>query len=283
MRWRDGRVWFSDMYAHRVVSILEDGSDLRVEGSFASVPVGIDWLPDGRMLVTQWEPATVLRREHDGSFVVHADLSAHCTSRLNDLIVLPDGSAIVGCFGFDLHNNADFEMAPLMRVSLDGHVSVVGEPSYFPNGCTLMDDGARLVVAESFGNRLSSYAVGEDGSLTHREDWATFGPVPTATALSERFPQMVVGCDGISKPDAERAIWVADFTKSQAIRVMPGGEVVDTVTTAGDLSCFCPALGGADGRTLYLCAAPGDYNPDTDAPAGTIQAYRVDVPLATMA
>nr|WP_256363739.1 SMP-30/gluconolactonase/LRE family protein [Phycicoccus sp. Soil802] len=283
MRWHDGRVWFSDMYARRVLSVLEDGTDLRVEGDLPAVSVGIDWLPDGRLLVTQWEPASLLRREPDGNFVVHSDLSALCDSRLNDLIVMPDGSAIVGCFGFDIHGNADFRTSRLMRVSPDGDASLVGEPSFFPNGCALLDGGQAMVVAESFGNRMSVYDVGVDGALTNRRDWATFGPMPTATSLAERFGQMVVGCDGISKPDAEGAIWVADFTGDRAIRVLPGGRIADTVTTARNLNCFCPALGGADGRTLFLCAAPGDYDPDRDAPAGTVQACRVDVPLAASA
>jgi sugar lactone lactonase YvrE len=282
LRWHEGRLWFSDMYARRVVSVLEDGSDLRVEAELPAVSIGIDWLPDGRLLVTQWEPPSVLRREHDGTWVMHGDLAAVCKSKPNDLIVLPDGTAIVGCFGFDIHSNADFETAPLMRISPDGQVSAVGEPSYFPNGCALLDGGRTMVVSESFGNRMSQYDVGDDASLSNRRDWATFGPMPTATALNDRFQQMVVACDGISKPDVEGAIWVADFTKYQAIRVMPGGEIVDTVTTAGDLNCFCPALGGADGRTLFLCAAPGDYDPSKDTPGGTIQAHRVDVPLATM-
>src|SRR5258705_13008260 len=96
MRWHEGRLWFSDMYARRVVSILEDGSDLRAEAELPAVPLGIDWLPDGRLLVTQWEPQSVVRRELDGSLVVHGDLSGLCTSKPNDMITLPDGSVVVG-------------------------------------------------------------------------------------------------------------------------------------------------------------------------------------------
>ena len=281
IRWHEERLWFSDMYAHRVVSMLEDGGDLKVEAALPAVSIGIDWLPDGRLLVTQWEPPSVVRREHDGSLVVHGDLSGVCKSKPNDMIVLPDGNVIVGCMGFDIHNNADFETAPLMRISPAGEVTVVGESSYFPNGCALLDDGRSLVVAESFGNRISQYDIGADGSLNNRRDWASFGPIPSATTLNDRYQQMVVAADGISKSDAEGGIWVADFTSDRAVRVMPGGAIVDTVTVTGGLNCFAPALGGADGRTLFLCAAPGDYDPARDAPQGTIQVLRVDVPVAT--
>jgi sugar lactone lactonase YvrE len=279
LRWHDGRVWFSDLYNRRVVSILEDGSDLRVEGQFEAIPVGLGWLPDGRLLVIQQETAKVLRREHDGTFVVHADLSGVAKSWPNDIVVTGDGTAYVGCFGFELHQGAPFGTAPLMKVTVDGQVTVVGEPSYFPNGSTILD--GTLVVAESFGNRISQYDIDPDGTLSNRRDWAVFGPMPTASDLDDRYKELVVAADGISGVDAEGAIWVADFTKQHAVRVLPGAEIVDEVTT-GSLNCYCVALGGHDGRTLFLCATPAEMDPELrkNEPRGTIMSCRVDVPLA---
>ena len=207
LRWHDGRVWVSDMYNRRVISAREDGSDLRVEGEFDATPVGLGWLPDGRLLVVQQDALTIVRREHDGTYVQHADLSAVAKGLLNDLIVGSDGTAYTGCFGFDIYNDAPYETAPLIKVTPDGTACVVGEPAHFPNGMALFD--GRLAVAESFGNRISLYEVQPDGSLANRRDWATFGPLPTAVDLNERYSQMVVASDGISRPDAEGAIWVA--------------------------------------------------------------------------
>ena len=279
LRWHDGRVWFSDLYNRRVASVREDGSDARVEGEFPGIPVGLGWLPDGRLLVVQQESQRVLRREPDGTYVVHADLSGHAVSWLNDLVVSPDGTAYVGCFGFDLHAGAPFDAAPIMKVSVDGQVSVVGEPAYFPNGCTIRQ--GTYVVAESFGNRISQYDIDADGSLSNRRDWATFGPMPQASDLDERYKELAVAADGISGADAEGAMWVADFTQRHAVRVLPGGRIVDKVTT-GDLNCYCVALGGHDGRTLFLCATPAEMDPELrkNEPRGTIMTCRVDVPLA---
>jgi sugar lactone lactonase YvrE len=142
--------------------------------------------------------------------------------------------------------------------------------------------GRTAVVAESFGNRLSQYDIEADGTWTNRRDWATFGPVPTATTLSDRIEELAVAGDGISGPDADGALWVASFIHQHAIRVMPGGEVVDTVSTA-PLSCFSVALGGHDGRTLFLCATPDELDPETRRldPQSTVMVIRVDVPLVT--
>jgi sugar lactone lactonase YvrE len=145
-----------------------------------------------------------------------------------------------------------------MRITPDGEVSDVGDPVYFANGLTIID-GRTLVIAESFGNRLSAFDILEDDQPSERRDWATFGPLPSATGLQERSGELVVAPDGISNVDAEGAIWVADFTKTVASRVLPGGEIAQQVST-GDLNCFAAALGGADGRTLFLCAATDELD-----------------------
>lgn len=281
MRWRDDRAWFSDLYNRRVCSIREDGTDFRVEAEFDATPSGIGWLPDGRLVVALQESAVVARRDPDGAIQTHADLASVTRGWLNDMVVGPDGTAYVGCHGFDINHNEPFATGPIMKVTATGEVSVVGEPAHFANGATIVDSS--LIIAESFANRLSQYDIDAEKGLRRRRDWATFGPEPTAIDLPERYAQLVVAPDGISEIDAEGAIWVADFTKRYALRVRPGGEIADTVQTAGELHCFSVALGGEDGRTLFLCAAPGD---DLDPEArkndarGTIQSCRVQVPVA---
>ena len=44
-RWHENRLWFSDLYTYEVLSVREDGSDLRVEATIPGEPAGIDWLP----------------------------------------------------------------------------------------------------------------------------------------------------------------------------------------------------------------------------------------------
>ena len=128
-RWHEGRLWFSDIYANRVCSATESGSDLRVEGTVEGIPVGLGWLPDGRLLVVLSDEQRIVRREPDGSFVEHADLSKHAVGFANDMVVTADGVAFVGCFGFDLYAEDPVEPGPLMRISPDGEIRI--------NGCLL--------------------------------------------------------------------------------------------------------------------------------------------------
>lgn len=279
-RWHDGRIWFVDLYTETVRSAREDGSDLQVEAEVPGTPSGMGWLPDGRLVVVAMQPQLLMRREHDGSLSLHADLSRCAKDQLNDMVVAQDGTAYVGSLGFDIFSLAPRETAPLIRVTPGGEVSAASEPLHFANGATIIN-GKTLVVAESFGNRLSGFDIRPDGSLSDRWDWARFGPLPRSSEVPEAITELVVAADGISAVDAEGAIWVADFVKSRAVRVRPGGDIVGEVST-GERNCYAAALGGADGRTLFLCATPADFDPQTRKthPESQVLAARVDVPVA---
>lgn len=79
-RWRERRLWLSDMHAHRVVTVDEEG---RVEEvvRVAGRPSGLGWLPDGRMLVVSMEDRKLLRYD-GGSLATHADLSGEVLERI---------------------------------------------------------------------------------------------------------------------------------------------------------------------------------------------------------
>jgi sugar lactone lactonase YvrE len=274
-RWHDDRIWVVDFYTAEVVSAREDGSDRRVEAVVPEQPSGLGWLPDGRLLVVSMRDRRILRREPDGSLAVHADLSGHVDHHVNDMVVDGLGRAYVGNFGFDLMAGADIETTTLLRVDPDGSVHTVAEDLWFPNGSVITDDGV-LLVDETFGNRVSAFDIAADGSLGPRRDWARFGELPPGRSLAEALPAGVVAADGCGL-DAEGHLWVADALHGRAIRVREGGEIVDEVqTTSGVFACM---LGGADGRTLYLCSAPDfDEEARRNAREGALLAARVDVP-----
>ena len=282
-RWHEGRIWFDDLFAETVYSAKEDGSDLRVEAKVPGVPSGLGWLPDGRLLVVSMLEQQVFRREHDGSLVIHADLRTVLkdpSHHANDMVVSSDGTAYVSSFGFDLRGSAPVAPVPLLRVTPEGEVFEATEPLYFPNGCTISDDGRTLIVAESLANRLSAFEIRRDGTLSDREDWISFGAVPAEVDLDEVFAKLNVAGDGISCPDVEGGIWVADFLRTRAVRVLPGRGIVDEVQMASGLNCYAATLGGSDGRTLFLCATPPELDPDVHLrnPRSELQTHRVSVP-----
>ncbi len=253
-RWRDGRWWVSDLYREAVYTVSVDGDEDRVLG-VEHQPSGLGWLPDGSLLVVSMKDQRLLHRDPHGNVGVHADLSAFTDSSLNDMVVDKHGRAWVGCFGFDLMAFADPRLAPLMRVDPDGSASVVAEELMFPNGSVITPDGKTLIVGETAGCRYTAFTITADGALTDRRVWAQLAPTPVLGPLGQMLSQIAVGPDGCTL-DAEGHIWAADEAGGRCIRVAPGGAIVDEVRAPEGLGCFACALGGEDGRTLLLCAAP---------------------------
>jgi sugar lactone lactonase YvrE len=276
-RWRNGRLYLSDRYTRRILAVSIDGAVetyARTEG----FPAGIGFLPDGRLLICSMRDRRVLRREHDGAIVEHADLSALAAGYLNDMLVDDEGRAWVGNFGFDLFGGAPACSTSLICVAPQGKPSVVAHELAFPNGTVLTPDGDTLIVAETMANRLTAFTV-SNGALTKRRTWAVFGDPPTSTDVGKILEQVDVAPDGICL-DAEGAVWVADVLNRRVIRVTEGGTIVQELTT-GEMCAFACMLGGNDGQTLFVCAAP--TFDDTEAAAhyrSSILSTRVAVPHA---
>ncbi len=179
LRWREGALWFSDMFRSRVVRWVpgsEPSVVLDAAGGGPTVPGGLGWLPDGSLLVVDCTERRVLRL-HDGVVSVHAELSAVMTHSANDMHVDPDGTAWVGGYGFDPENDEPVP-SPLVRVAPDGTLSTTASVFVFPNGCERDSTGA-LLVAETFADRVS--LMSPDDSVTHR---ALFNPGSGPDGLS---------------------------------------------------------------------------------------------------
>jgi sugar lactone lactonase YvrE len=274
-RWREGRLWFSDFYTHRVRSMHEDGSDLREEAHVPEQPSGLGWLPDGRLLIVSMRDRKVLRREPDGTLSVHADLGAHATGHANDMVVDGQGRAYVGNFGFDLMGGAPLEPTSLHRVDPDGRVTEVAGDLWFPNGIVITPDDV-LVVVETFGNRVTAFDITPDGELANRRTWAEFGPLPTDRAVAGMLGQLRVAGDGACL-DARGGLWIADAIGGRLVRVIEGGMITDEIKPGSPV--YACALGGAAGTTLFACAAP-DFHEETrkSAREGRMLAMGVAVP-----
>lgn len=271
-RWHEGRLWFSDFYAHAVKSVPMDG-DLRTELELDDQPSGLGWMPDGSLLVVAMKKRQVWRRWPDGRFALHADLADYSAHMCNDMVVDSAGRAYVGNFGFDLERAmsergpasviADHSDTVLALIQADGTVSdaAPGERFEFPNGMVITPDATTLIVAETFGARLSALDIEADGTLSNRREWA-----PTAPRLP----------DGICL-DASGAVWIANPLAPECALIAPGGEVLEVIETAG-LHCYACMLGGPAGKHLFmLVASPADAETMAKAPLGKVLIAEVDV------
>ncbi|MBX3654557.1 MAG: SMP-30/gluconolactonase/LRE family protein [Ramlibacter sp.] len=263
-RWRDGALWFSDFYARRVCRATLDGQ-VQTVAEVPSQPSGLGWDAAGRLLVVSMLDRRLLRLDADGLREV-ADLSALAPAPCNDMVVDGQGRAYIGNFGFDLTARAPFAATVLVCVWPDGRARTVAQDMHFPNGAVVTPDGRTLIVAESYGQRLTAFDIAPDGTLQGRRVWA---------ALQGKG----VGPDGICL-DAEGAIWMASPVSRELLRVREGGEVTHRIPTP-DQALAC-ALGGPDGCTLFVATGRVMVTPgqSLQARSGMLYTLRVDVPGA---
>jgi len=264
-RWHEGRLWFSDFYAHAVKSIDESGQ-LRTELELDDQPSGLGWLPDGRLLVVAMKERAVKRLDPAG-LVLHADIR-HLTAHLcNDMVVDAQGSAWVGNFGFDLDADlkergaqvlADHPVTNLVRIDADGSVHLAAQNMHFPNGSVITPDGTTLIVAETLAACLTAFTIQADKSLTDRRVWAAVpGVAPDGICLNEK-----------------NQVWVANAIGPEVVLVEEGGNIVERVATSQP--CYACMLGGRDGNTLFaLTAARSEERHASAEATGKIETVQV--------
>jgi sugar lactone lactonase YvrE len=257
-RWHDGRLWVADWGAGEILA-LDDAARSEVVARVPGIPVCFDWMPDGPLLIVSGREGRLLRREPDGSLATHADLTELAPPPWNDIVVDGRGNAYVGNTGFDFPGG-EFAPGGIALIAPDGSMRQVADGVAFPNGVAVTPDNATLILAESYGKRLTAWDIAPDGALSGRRVWAELGDgVP----------------DGICI-DRDGAVWYADVPNKRCVRVREGGEVLQTVGL--DRGCFACMLGGPDGTTLFIVAAEWRGPADIAAEAGTGVVVAVEAP-----
>jgi sugar lactone lactonase YvrE len=257
-RWHGDRLWFSDMLGGAVLSVGPAG-DLEIEARVPR-PSGLGWLPDGRLVV-----ATMGARQ-DGVWAGPAQVLVGVPPDLepvvdvgregtfNDMVVTPDGIAYL-----DFYRGLPIE-GEILRLA-DREVDTVATDVAVPNGMAVTPDGARLLVSETAGDRITEFAIGDGGALGVRRTFAD-----------------VAGPDGLCL-DAEGAVWVGSYQASEFLRVRDGGAVTARVRVPRPRWSVAPMLGGADRRTLYMLSADTDRERMAKGVStGYLEAVEVEVP-----
>jgi len=267
-RWHADKLWFSDIYGHRIINLsLEGHATTFAEFEQSEHPSGLGFLPDGSPIVVLMFTNRLVR--HNGTiWQDHADLAHLRSKNLNDMVVDLSGRAFLDCWYEPVDSEPSRDC--IVVVDPDGSCRTATQGGLvMPNGLAISSDGKTLIVAIGPLHRLMAYTITIDGALREGRIYAQ---------TDDHF------ADGVCL-DKEGAVWMASLWKSQFVRMLPGGIEADCVEVAGKSALSC-VLGGSDRRTLFMATTIKPDNPiggphgNYHLSEGFIEVATVDVPGA---
>ncbi|MSP41859.1 MAG: gluconolactonase [Alphaproteobacteria bacterium] len=258
-RWRDGLLWVSDMFGKAVYTLTPDGARTKIV-DVPGRPSGIGFLPDKTPVVVSMADRC-LYKIVNGKLALHSDMSKLVNSDINDMVIDARGNAYVGNIGSDLFKGAAVQPTNFVLVTVDGKAREVAKGMLVPNGPVVTSNGKTLIVAETYGKKLTAFDIQSDGALSNQRVFADLdGAEPDGICL-----------------DADGAVWLAAINRGGFLRVKEGGEVTHKIET-GDRTAIACTLGGADGRTFYGLTYKGSIaDIGKGQAAARIETVRVDV------
>lgn len=197
----------------------------------------------GRLIACEHKNRRVTRTEPDGAITVLADrYDGKRLNSPNDVVVRSDGAVFFTDPPYGLPGglggpHAELDFSGVYKIAPDGAMRLLVDDFDKPNGLAFSPDETKLYIADTDGNHIRVFEVGEDGALTKGRIFCEL-PVP----------------DGV-KVDVEGNVWATAF---DGVRVYaPCGELIQTVTfPAPPANC---AFGDDDSLTLYVTARAGVY------------------------
>lgn len=267
-RWRDDKLWFVDVFGQRILTVDVAGR-MEVAAELPFKPNGFGHMRDGSILVSD-ALARQIHRLDGGRLELFADLTNMTVFGLSDGFVDANDRMYIGDMGYNLFDPAEkpVDTCVIVCIQPDGRADVVARGLAYPNGMVATPDGRTLIVAESYGARLTAFGIADDGSLSNQRVWA-------------KLPEDVHP-DGIGL-DAEGAVWLANPENTggrpTVLRVREGGEIVEGVEL--DSFAYAVMLGGPQRRHLFINAS-GHLDPATlvSSPTATVRVVEVEVPGA---
>ena len=258
-----GLVWGEGIRVHHGSVWLSDpqGGSLWTNSSGAWKSYPLRSQSNGLWLMADGSVVGAIQRErriglwNGEQFGPYADLEHVAHGPLGDMVGDKRGGLYVGDVGYASHNGEPPTPGRLIYVGAHASPAIVAaEGVEFPNGLALIEDGATLVVAETWNQRLLAFDVAADGTLTGRRIFADL-----KSQAPEAHPDGICAGDGNS-------VWVCALD-AHALLQVDKGEIVRTLDTGAGIPIAC-ALQADD--TLYATVADPHGMPFMDAIAAKL-------------
>jgi sugar lactone lactonase YvrE len=248
-RWHEGRLYVSDMMGCRVLAVDAAGKSEIIK-EVPGRPNGLGFLADGTLMYTSMDDTRLYRITPRGKTELHSDMRSLMTGYTGDMVIDRFGRAYVDDVGARVNHGEKLRPGRIVIVEPDGSARVAAEDLMFPNGIVITGDGSMLILSESRGVRLTAFDITSDGELAGRRLYKNTETLREYGVVSEGT--VGLRADGICI-DAEDGLWLSMLDAGEFVRLDRAGNLTHRIPV-GDRHAVACALGGEDGRTIYLIA-----------------------------
>ena len=235
-RWHQGKLWLANWGTQEVITVNTPGTKEVICKVPTTIPYSIDWIDNRLLIICGSERQLLIKDPSQDSLSLYANLQNYSTP-FNEIVVDGKNNIYVNNVGFDLVAGEKPKNGFVVLITPEGKISKVGDDLLFPNGMAITSGNTTLIVAESYGMKLTAFNIENDGSLSKKRIWAQ---------IENYHP------DGICI-DSENAVWFADVPNKCCVRVKEGGDILEKVNI--DRGCFACMLGGENKKTLFMVAS----------------------------
>ena len=176
---------------------------------------------------------------------------------INDVVVAPNGDAYATVFGrYEDAKDAPAEVLGRILYLEHGHsqwVQVADDLNY-ANGIGISPDQRTLYVSETVGNCILKFTVNQDGTLSHRANFALLNVlVPNKRNSSWLGPDSM-------KIDSHGDMYVAQWFGGKILKISPAGKLLHVFEIAAGDGTTNVAFGPGE-KDLYVTAVKDPEDP----------------------
>lgn len=251
-----GQLRFVDMLAGDIVTIDAEGS-LVERRSVGTVAAAFRPRVGGGLVIAVERGFALL--SPDDELTTLPEIWSDPTLRMNDGACDIQGRFLCGTMAYDAAEGR----GALHRLERDGSTTTVLENLTISNGLAFSVEGSSAVFVDSATQQVRRYRMPENDGAWH--DYEVIVDIDPAVGTP----------DGLCV-DQDGGIWVALWNGSAVHRYSADGELTDIVTVPPKQVSAC-ALGGPDGRTLYITTSALGIDREAQPDAGAVFTARVRV------
>jgi len=186
---------------------------------------------------------------------------------INDVVVTANGGVYATVFG-PFVDPPTLVMGKILYLAPGSQEWVeVADDLNFANGIGVSPDQKTLYVSETVGNCILKFSIGDDGSLSHRSNFALLNLL-----TKNKVESWWIGPDSM-KVDSKGNIYVAQWSGGRIMKISPDGKLLHLFEVAAGSGTTNVAFGDGE-KDLYVTVAKDPNDPQ--APGGIVKISNVE-------